>query len=245
MMIIMIIFYSVSKNPTFLWKKFWCKNFWKVRFISYSYNFLEKKKKEEANKPYVFQKINKKVKTKQEENQKLFNYEIKLNPKFLQLNLLAEKSKNKFFNLILDELKHEPKTINERMGLAKPKNNYPKNLESLRMHMGLNSKIRIDSDYKEILKKPERRRNSIYQEGLDSGVKKANSISNKIDISAYNYEINIFQEYIKIKSHFKPQIKRQNTENISPSVKKQEKSFDVNYIGNIKNQIEKSKFNIF
>jgi hypothetical protein len=169
-----------------------------------------------------------------EQIQKLFNYEIKINLKFLQLNLLAEKSKNKFFNLILDELKNDPKTINERMGLAKPKNNYPKNLESLRMHMGLNSKIRNNSDYKEILKNPD---------GMDSNVKKPNA--NKIDISAYNYEINIFQEYIKLKSHYKPQIKKHNS-TISPIfVKKHNKTLDTKYNGMIKNQIENSNFNIF
>lgn len=193
----------------------------------------------------MHQKIRKKVITKREENEKLFNYEIKINPKFLQLNLLAEKSKNKFFNLILDELKSQPKSINEKMGLDKPKNNYPKNLESLRMHMGLNSKIRIDSEYKDILKQNGNNRKTSSLGPNECNLHHSNnSITNKMDISAYNIEINIFQEYMKMKSNFKPHLKKQNSQGRNSNTLKEIKEND-NSILKIPEENTKENQNLF
>lgn len=177
------------------------------------------------NKPFVHQKIFKKVVTKKDEFKKLFDYNIKMNPKLLQLNLLAEKSKNKFFNLILNELKNDPKTLNEKMGMQKPKRGFPKSLESLRMHMGINSKIMINSEYKALLNLNSAKQrpgskdtNNILSDRLSAYRKNSNDNKNN-NINAWNLnnivnnsfnlqEIDIFQEYMKIKLNYKPEIKR-------------------------------------
>ena len=170
------------------------------------------------NKPFVHQKIFKKIITKKEEFHKMFNYNIKMNPKLLQLNLLAEKSKNKFFNLILNELKNNPKTLNEKMGMQKPKRGYPKSLESLRMHMGINSKIMINTEYNNLnspnhTKQRSNSRENIlinsFTEKISAIIKPVSENKNKNEI--LNNEINIFREYMKIKMHYKPVLKRQLT----------------------------------
>lgn len=180
------------------------------------------------NRPFQHQKIFKNETNKKDEFQKLFDYKIKMNPKLLQLNLLAEKSKNKFFNLILNELKNEPKSLNEKMGMQKPKKSFPRSLEALRMHMGLNSKIMINSDYKKILHLQSSKQRKISRENTIinsypermSGIRKPsadkvqvnpnNPINNqtKLDIMMNNQDINIFQEYTKLKLNYKPEIKR-------------------------------------
>lgn len=191
------------------------------------------------NKPYVHQKLFKKVITKKDEFKKQFDYNIKMNPKLLQLNLLAEKSKNKFFNLILNELKNDPKTLNEKMGMQKPKRGFPKSLESLRMHMGINSKIMVNSEYRALLnlnsakqRSASKNPNNIHSERLSGGYRKNShnepkgnqlvggfviqqqlqllgNVNNNATNNSFNsHDVNIFQEYMKIKHNFKPEIKR-------------------------------------
>ena len=53
-------------------------------------------KMESKNKP----KIYKTIKSRKDENNKSFFYDLEVNLKLLKLNLVAEKSHNKFFNLI-------------------------------------------------------------------------------------------------------------------------------------------------
>ncbi len=176
------------------------------------------------NKPFVHQKLYKKNITKKDESKKLFNYNIKMNPKLLQLNLLAEKSKNQFFNIILNELKNDPQSINEKMGMQRPKRGFPKSLESLRMHMGINSKIMINSDYKNILNLNTSNVRSTSIENNNGRTEKGlnfrkssldmrqnvNNLGNQNNLNnSFNtQELNIFQEYMKIKLNFKPQIKK-------------------------------------
>lgn len=189
---------------------------------------IEKYNEMMKNKPFVHQKLFKKVVTKKDEFKKLFDYNIKMNPKLLQLNLLAEKSKNKFFNLILNELKTDPKSLNEKMGMQKPKKGFPKSLESLRMHMGINSKIMVNAEYRALLNLNSAKQrsgskdpNGIYTERVMGFRKNSNDAKgnltlgntlnpnvNNISAPANAQEVNIFQEYMKIKLNFKPEIKR-------------------------------------
>lgn len=185
------------------------------------------------NKPFVHQKLYKKIITKKDEFKKLFNYNIKMNPKLLQLNLLAEKSKNKFFNLILNELKNDPKSLNEKMGMQKPKRGFPKSLESLRMHMGINSKIMINSEYKSILnlnsakhRSESKDSHNVYNERLSAYRKSANEVkinnnaAGNINNSFNCQDVNIFQEYMKIKLNYKPVIKRINSQVVNSNLLK-------------------------
>lgn len=73
---------------------------------------------------------------------KIFSYDIPINPKLLKLNLVAEKSQNKFFKLIFNELRSEPENVYKKLCLGqKDLNRGPKltSMKYLRMHMGINS----------------------------------------------------------------------------------------------------------
>lgn len=212
------------------------------------------------NKPFVHQKLYKKVLTKKDEFKKLFDYNIKMNPKLLQLNLLAEKSKNKFFNLILNELKNDPQTINEKMGMQKPKRGFPKSLESLRMHMGINSKIMINSEYKSILnlnsakgRSGSKENNNPYTERVSAFRKSSadmknnpngNNIGNQNNLNnSFNcHEINIFQEYMKIKLNYKPEIKRLKSQVLEKNKLKSSSIFRKNKTNNQNFIINESEF---
>jgi len=182
------------------------------------------------NKPFVHQKLFKKVITKKDEFKKQFDYNIKMNPKLLQLNLLAEKSKNKFFNLILNELQNDPKSFNEKMGMQKPKRSFPNTLESLRMHMAINSKMMINSEQRALLninaakqrtvsKDPNNivsekvstvyRKNSTEYKGNNQFRSLVYQINNNfVNNSFSSQDVNIFQEYMKIKLNYKPMIQK-------------------------------------
>ena len=54
--------------------------------------------------------------------EKVFSYNIQINPKLLKLNLLAEKTQNKFFKLIFNELRTEPETLHQKLGIKKTEN---------------------------------------------------------------------------------------------------------------------------
>jgi hypothetical protein len=102
-----------------------------------------KKIKKEAMKNLVKRrdktKVNRNTNYKKEEIEKAFSYNLNINPTLLKLSLLAEKTKNKFFNLIFNEMKTEPESIFQRLGIKQPESQFSKSMTTLRMHMGLNS----------------------------------------------------------------------------------------------------------
>jgi hypothetical protein len=178
------------------------------------------------NKPFVHQKLFKKIVTKKDEFKKQFDYNIKMNPKLLQLNLLAEKSKNKFFNLILNELKNDPKSLNEKMGMQKPKRGFPKSIESLRMLMGISSKIMINSEYRALINLNSAKQRTGSKDAINTFTGRLSSyrknsndakgsqingiLTQNVNVnnSFNNQDVNIFQDYMKIKLNYKPEIKR-------------------------------------
>lgn len=84
-------------------------------------------------------KVNRQTNHKKEEIEKAFSYNLNINPTLLKLSLLAEKTKNKFFNLIFNEMKTEPESVFQRLGIKQPESQFSKSMTTLRMHMGLNS----------------------------------------------------------------------------------------------------------
>ena len=86
-------------------------------------------------------KIKRRNTTTKDNMEKVFSYNIKINPKLLKLNLLAEKTQNKFFKLIFNELRTEPETLHQKLGIKKIENTKPVSMPLLRMHMGINSHI--------------------------------------------------------------------------------------------------------
>jgi hypothetical protein len=74
-----------------------------------------------------------------DKNNKLFSYKINVNSKVLKYNLVAEKSNNKFFNLILNKLTVDNDNIYNKLGIKHPSKNSMKSMTNLRLHMGLNT----------------------------------------------------------------------------------------------------------
>lgn len=107
----------------------------------------EARKKNEKRKEKL--KIVKNVPTRKEEFKKTFSYNLNVNPKLLKLNLVAEKTKNKFFNLIFNELRTEPESIYQKLGIKKPDKNFKNSMTNLRMHMGINS-YSYNTNFKEL-----------------------------------------------------------------------------------------------
>ena len=96
-------------------------------------------------------KILRQGRTRKDDMNKIFSYKLNINPKLLKLNLIAEKTKNKFFKLIFNELRTEPETLYQKLCLTKNDNQNdlsPTSMKVLRMHMGINSHVDLlkDSD---------------------------------------------------------------------------------------------------
>ena len=79
--------------------------------------------------------------TRKEELNNEFSYKMNVNLRLLKLNLVAEKTKNKFFGLLFNELDTEPDTLYKRLDIPKPKIEQQISMKALRMHMGINSHI--------------------------------------------------------------------------------------------------------
>jgi hypothetical protein len=95
---------------------------------------MEKNKKKEKGKI-------KNTHTRKEELNKEFSYKMNVNLRLLKLNLVAEKTKNKFFSLLFNELDTKPDTLYKKLDIPKPKTEQQISMKSLRMHMGINSHI--------------------------------------------------------------------------------------------------------
>ena len=66
---------------------------------------------------------------------------MNVNLRLLKLNLVAEKTKNKFFSLLFNELDTKPDTLYKKLDIPKPKTEQQISMKALRMHMGINSHI--------------------------------------------------------------------------------------------------------
>ena len=86
-------------------------------------------------------KLRKQIENKKEEHQKAFMYKLNVNPRLLKFNLVAEKTKNQFFKLIFSELRVEPESLYQKLGIKKPDKIMNRSMTALRMHMGLNAHI--------------------------------------------------------------------------------------------------------
>ena len=89
-------------------------------------------------------KILRQGRTRKDDMNKIFSYKLNINPKLLKLNLIAEKTKNKFFKLIFNELRTEPESLYQKLCLSKNDNKNdlsPTSMKVLRMHMGINSHV--------------------------------------------------------------------------------------------------------
>ena len=104
-------------------------------------NLLKKRDAIQKQKNKEKVKLVRKNRTRKEDMDKVFSYDIKINPKLLKLNLVAEKTHNKFFKLIFNELRAEPESLYQKLGIQKPESTKPISMPILRMHMGINSHI--------------------------------------------------------------------------------------------------------
>ena len=95
---------------------------------------MEKNKKKDKGKI-------KNTHTRKEELNKEFSYKMNVNLRLLKLNLVAEKTKNKFFSLLFNELDTKPDTLYKKLDIPKPKTEQQISMKALRMHMGINSHI--------------------------------------------------------------------------------------------------------
>jgi len=159
----------------------------------------EKEKERHRSNPKIVKKRN----NKKSEYFETFSYNLDINPKLLKFNLIAEKTKNTFFNLIFNELKNKPESIYHRLGIKRNLKNYPKSMTTLRMHMGINS-LGYNIEYKDFEKLSDKF--SIEHGKLhETDKKEGNKISKKnknFSTEMYQIDVDLFHAYKNLMKKF-------------------------------------------